>query len=291
MNEETDIDQILKDLEAGIKGDTETPAEPTAEAPAEPVEPTEAPAEKTDDVDLKEAAYSVFARMTPEERIEYVKKLGLKVADEKSIEQDKAHVATGTAKLTAQEMLKSLQSQVSPDELPDGYDELDPVDQNLILADLITSKKADKMTQERLQPFEQERQDKELQKAFDVTSQEWAKGHSVPEAAPKIREYIGQFTPDEVALYMRQAENGGGNFVRMVMDDVKNIADQVRQERDANEQKPVPKSEPVGGKEVYTEPALSDTAKAAYARYEKDPDFMDDKEGLKRIKAQLAGIQ
>lgn len=300
-----DIEAALRELEARMEaGDDIEAGMDGRAAPTDPADPAEAVDEAAPEVaaeavaeaapaeadgggpDLDDAADSVFLRMDPEKRLGYIKRWGLEVVDKKAAEKDGQDIAVGAAKATAQQMLEGIQRGVSPDELPDGYDDLDPSDQNLILMDIRAKKEAKAMVDAELAGFRQAQAQAQGQQMLDQSAQDWAKELAVPEAAPKIREYIGQFSQEEVGLYIQQAQGGGGMFVQTVMEKVRSIADEVQKAKESAVEKPLMKSEETGGATAKPAPNLPAAAKGLIAQMESSGQFT--KEQMAAATARIA---
>lgn len=279
-----DIDGILKDLAAKL-AEPEPVTEPVTE-PVQPVEPkTEEPG---DDTVLKDAAFGVFSRLTPEEKQEWLKKQGLEVAPKKQIQADEVKVATAAQQLTSEKFLKKYDGLFDPSELPADFDEMEPDVQDRVKFLLASEKIAEAKKQEAMKPWNEAQAQAQHQALIKNTATEWSREYGRPDLAAKVEERLSRYTPEHVALYLKEAETGGGPFVEAVMNDVKRIMDS---EPPVEPQKEIPPAEPTGGKESYSEPQLSPEAKRAYDRYASDPDFNGDPEFLKGIKASLAGAR
>ena len=279
MNEETqEVDEFeaeLQRLQEQIvqehfpKADS-TPA-PAAETPEEPADVTQAPAALSDD-DLIDPALGVFGRMDDSKRREILQKTygydltpkaELAKAGEQAVEQARQQI-------TAQQMLEQkFQTLEDKNILPSDFEDLDFASQMSILNAAHADQSAAKKAQEIVAPLMQEREQAQYAQMIDTTANEWSTQLGRPDAAPKVKEFISQFGPQHVQIYMQEAQEGGGPFSMMVANTVKQIVEGMPS---LEPETPLPKAEPIGGKETYND-NLSDAKRSFADKIAADPDF------------------
>ena len=281
--EEVDVRAELEALEKELAGEPVAPVE----APVEPV--VAEPVKEEEPFDVKQAAKDVFARLSRDEQIEWLKERGLDAVDPKKVAADEQAVATGAAKLTAQSMLKALDSRVSAEELSqiEGYDDLDESQQILIKADLAAEKRANEIYEKATERQRQHDATQQLNAELDYTAQTWAKELETPDAAQVGREYLGQFGPDTIALYKRQSDpayQGPRDIVKMVQEGFKAEVEKFKAAKvAATPQEDPPKAEPAGGKETYGGGNSEADGLAEYLAQK--PEFANDKAFLEEVRS------
>ena len=282
---EAEVQAELDSLARQLKG------EPEPEAPEAPVT-DEAPVEDVvsgdDDDGLTDAAISHIARLPRDKQLEHLQRLGIDATPRKQIEQDEVKVAEAVKKVTAREMLDSLISQVPDEELPDGFDDMEPHEQNAILVAIASEKRAKNIAEEQLRPFMEQQAQAQHQQLIDATSSQWAQELGVPDAATPIKEFLAKFSPQEVELYKQQAQAGGGSFVEMVHGNVQNIASGLQKQSEQQKEVPLPGAEETGGATKVDEPNLSGPAAQMYEQMKSSGQLSADE--LKAVRQEMSAI-
>ena len=291
MPDETNFEAIEAELKALEEELTKEPVE-TTEAPAET--PVETPAEVTaevakaeDESDLTPAVQSWLARQTPEKRSEVLKSIGLEVADTKKVAKDEENVAKGAVKQTASQMLQAVMSKIPPEMIPEGFDDLEPHEQSLLAADILSEMKAEAKKNEAMAPYEQQRAQQEMQAKIANTATAWSTELGVPQASEEVHRFLSTFPPEDVQRFERDAQMGGSPFTYMVAQEVKRIVEGFNKQDEKATEKPLPNASDVSGA-VDAEPTLSKDAQVMYDEAKK---LGLDEGQLKAMRKELAGVK
>ena len=148
-----------------------------------------------------------------------------------------------------QRAVAQFNSQVSEQELPEGFHDATPEEQNAVLSDIISTKKAQAMMHEVIAPLQQQQQQQEMSAKLDSASVSWAQQRGAPGAANEIRTFIGTFPPEQIQMLEAEMEAGGGPFSGMVGQHVDGIAAAHTRAAEKGTEEELPKSEDVGGGE------------------------------------------
>ena len=289
---EIDMASIEAELAELEKQMTEEPAETPAETPTET--PIETPAEVAkevataeDESDLTPAVQSWLARQTPEKRQEVLKNAGYEVAESKKIAKDEENVAKGAVKQTAEQMLDGIMAKIPQEMIPEGFDDLEPHQQSLVAAEILSEMKAEAKKNEAMAPFLQQQAQAELAQVIQNTATGWAQELGQPDAAKDIHAFISQFPPEDVERFKRDAQAGGSQFTYMVAQEVKRIVDGYNKNDEAATAKPLPNAADVGGMETDT----VQLSKDAQVMYDDAKKLGLDEGQLKDLKKELAGVK
>ena len=283
------IEAELAALEKEMTGETETPTETPAETPA--VVTDDAAKEEIkaadDESDLTPAVQSWLARQTPEKRQEVLKNAGYEVADTKKVAKDEENVAKGAVKQTAEQMLDGIMAKIPQEMIPEGFDDLEPHQQSLVAAEILSEMKAEAKKNEAMAPFLQQQAQQELAQKIQNTAVGWAQELGQPEAAKDIHAFISTFPPEDVARFERDAQAGGSQFTYMVAQEVKRIVDGYNKNDENATKKELPNAADVGGMETDT----VQLSKDAQVLYDDGKKHGLNEAQLKDLKRELSGIK
>ena len=266
-----------------LKDETPAAAEVPAETPAETT--AETPAGGSDFNDMVPAVKTALANMTPEKRAEAL--ADWQKAVEAKQEESEQKVAKGAVRQTAAQMLEGIRAGVPDELLPEDFDDLEPHEQLSLLNYLQTELKADAKAKAAIAPYEQEKAQQAHLAMLHKQSEIWATDNGKPEAAEDIYNFIGSFPPEYVELYKQEMTKGGGPISYMVSKEVLRIIAEKNKVDEKLTEKPLPKSEDVGGT-VDEGPTLS---KEAQSMYDEGVKLGLDKDQLASMKKELAGIK
>ena len=186
-----------------------------------------------------------------------------------------------------QRAVAQLNSQVSEQELPEGFHDATPEEQNAVLSDIVSTKKAQAMMEQAMAPLQQQQAAQEMSAKLDSASVSWAQQRGAPGAANEIRTFIGMFPPEQIQMLEAEMEAGGGPFSGMIGQHIDGIASAHTRAAEKETEEPLPKSEDVGG--VEGEDSATLTGAAADVFKEMSPS-MDSKQKA-AFREELAGVE
>ena len=246
-DEMTSIEDELKALEERLLAeDAEEEPEATPEVKEEAkVETKEEVKDPTEFNDMVPAVRSALANMTPEKRAEALKDWQAKVEDERQTEVQQ--VAKGAVKKTTSDMLEAARQRVPAELLPEDFDDAEPHEQMFVLNEILSDLKAEEKAQAAVAPYQQRDAQEKHQQKLIATADGWAKELGKPEAAEAIYNFIGSAPPELVSIYEKEMESGGGMFSFLIGNHVKQMVSEMNAVDEKKTEKPIPKSEDVGG--------------------------------------------